>query len=265
MSLEKIADSGQCFRWNKLDEDKYRIIAFGDYLDIAQSGNKFELSCSEKEFEEIWYNYFDLDFDYGALINYVDENDKFLMDSMKFGDGMRILNQDIWETIISFIISQNNNIPRIKKGIESVCTRYGVQTQRLEQIDAYMIPEFSDIEKAGGRDTLSELGLGYRDEYIYGICDYYDKNPEFISELKKLSYDNAMKYLMSFKGIGKKVANCICLFGLHKLDACPIDVWVKKIIDEEYSGVMPAWMTHKYAGIYQQYAFYYKRSKKCST
>ena len=77
-----------------------------------------------------------------------------------------------------------------------------------------------------------------------------------------MSYDAAMKYLMSFKGIGKKVANCICLFGLHKLDACPIDVWVKKIIDEEYSGVMPAWMTHKYAGIYQQYAFYYKRSKK---
>ena len=84
MSLEKIADSGQCFRWNKLDEDKYRIIAFGDYIDIAQSGNKFGMSCSEKEFEEIWYNYFDLDFDYGALIDYVDKNDKFLMESMEF-------------------------------------------------------------------------------------------------------------------------------------------------------------------------------------
>jgi len=121
---------------------------------------------------------------------------------------------------------------------------------------------FEDIEKNGGRESLSGLGLGYRDEYIWGIFSYQKQSPGFIEELLKLDYEASMKYLMGFKGIGKKVANCICLFGLHHLDACPVDVWMKKVIDEEYGGVMPAWMTDPYAGVYQQYTFFYKREKK---
>lgn len=257
--LEQIAESGQCFRWKKLDNGKYRIPALGSYLDIAQMDNHFELSCTEEEFRNIWYNYFDLGTDYAGIIKRIDEKDVFLRTAAEYGRGIRILNQDIWETIISFIISQNNNIPRIKKGIESVCSRYMRQTDILSDTDIYMIPYLEDIEKNGGRESLSELGLGYRDEYIWGMCDFQSKSPDFIEELKTLDYNSSMKYLMEFKGIGKKVANCICLFGLHHLDACPVDVWMKKVIDEEYAGVMPSWMTDKYAGVYQQYTFFYKR------
>ncbi len=260
--LEQVADSGQCFRWRKLDEYKYRIPAFGNYVDIAQSGNHFELSCTEEEFEKIWYNYFDLGTDYGGLINRISGDDIFLKNAAEYGKGIRILNQDIWETIISFIISQNNNIPRIKKGIESLCNRYMRQTEALAGTGIYMIPYLEDIEKNGGRESLSELGLGYRDGYIWGMCGYQSHFPCFLDELKKMGYKESMEYLMKFKGIGKKVANCVCLFGLHHLDACPIDVWMKKVVDEEYGGVMPAWMTDEYAGVYQQYTFFYKREKK---
>lgn len=259
LDLEQIAESGQCFRWQKLDRNGYRIIAFGNYLDIYQDGNHFELSCTEEEFEKIWKNYFDIDTDYASLIARIDDNDKFLKEAAEYGKGIRILNQDIWEMVLSFIISQNNNIPRIKKGIEAVCSQYKVQSEYLMDTDMYMLPYPENVKKSG-RDSLLGLSLGYRDEYIWNMCDYYMENPDFTDKLKKLSYDEAMKYLMSFKGIGKKVANCICLFGLHHLDACPIDVWMKKIIDEEYNGTMPEWMTDEYAGVYQQYTFFYKRS-----
>lgn len=260
MDLEQIADSGQCFRWRKLDEYKYLIPAYGRCLTIAQKGNSFEMSCSREEFENIWREYFDLDNDYGNIIERIDRNDKFLTEAAKFGSGIRILRQDVWEVVISFIISQNNNIPRIKKGIESLCDRYGVRSQWLEDSDFCMIPEYDDIVKNGGRESLSELGLGYRDEYIWLMAKHKSENPDFIEKIMSMSYEESVKYLMEFKGIGKKVANCISLFGLHNLDACPIDVWMKKIIDEEYGGEMPLWMSDKYAGVYQQYTFFYKRS-----
>lgn len=260
--LEQIAESGQCFRWKKLDNYKYRIPAFDSYLDIAQTGSHFELSCTEEEFGQVWYNYFDLGTDYKGIVQRIDSRDKFLTSAAEYGKGIRILNQDVWETIISFIISQNNNIPRIKKGIEAVCRQYMRQSEALKNTDIYMIPYFEDIEQNGGRESLSGLGLGYRDEYIWGMCSYQSQSPGFIEELLNLDYEASMKYLMDFKGIGKKVANCICLFGLHHLDACPVDVWMKKVIDEEYGGLMPAWMTDLYAGVYQQYTFFYKREKK---
>lgn len=178
--LEQIAESGQCFRWNKLDEHKYRIPAFGSYLDIAQTGSHFELSCTEDEFEEIWYNYFDLGTDYKGIVQRIDSRDSFLISAAEYGKGIRILNQDTWETIISFIISQNNNIPRIKKGIEAVCSNYMRQSGALKDTGIYMIPYLEDIEKNGGRESLSGLGLGYRDEYIWGMCNYQNQSPGFI-------------------------------------------------------------------------------------
>lgn len=259
LNLKQIAESGQCFRWRKLDDDKYMIPAFGRCLTISQSDNRFEMSCDEKEFEEIWSDYFDLHTDYGEIIGRIDSSDKFLKAAAEYGKGIRILNQELWETIISFIISQNNNIPRIKGSIEKLCSRYNVQSPYNEDTDICMIPHLSDIEAHGGRESLSDLGLGYRDEYIWLMCNYENEHHDFEEYMRSLDYEQSLKYLMSFKGVGKKVANCICLFGLHHLDACPIDVWMKKIIDDEYGGIMPAWMTDKYAGVYQQYTFFYKR------
>ena len=111
------------------------------------------------------------------------------------------------------------------------------------------------------KEDLADLGLGYRDEYIIEAAKYYsaEKSNDYFSELK---YEETLKELMSVKGIGSKVANCVCLFGLHKLEACPIDTWMKKIIKEDYNSVMPGWMSDKWAGVYQQYVFYYKRMEK---
>lgn len=265
--LEQIADSGQCFRWRKLDEGKYLIPAYDHCVTVAQTGEKFEFSCSDKEYNQIWKHYFDLELDYGKIIEAIPADDSFLKEAAAYGSGIRILNQELWEMIISYIISQNNNIPRIKKGIEAVCERYkGVicQNDGIEDNDSmiYGFPHYEDIEKNGGRQSLSELGLGYRDEYIWLMCQFEHENSDFFEKLRGCDYGQSMKILMQHKGIGKKVANCISLFGLHHLDACPIDVWMQKIIDEEYGGVMPKWMNDRYAGIYQQYAFFYKRENR---
>ena len=267
-NLEQIADSGQCFRWRKLDEGKYLIPAYDHQVTVAQSGEKFEFSCTGEEYKKIWEHYFDMKIDYGRIIDSIDDNDTFLKEAAAYGSGIRILNQELWEMIISYIISQNNNIPRIKKGIEAVCDRYKAvickdEQDNLEKTEneIYGFPHLTDIEKNGGRQSLSELGLGYRDEYIWLMCEYEHENKVFFDNLRKCDYEQSMKMLMEHKGIGRKVANCISLFGLHHLDACPIDVWMKKIIDEEYGGIQPKWMSDRYAGIYQQYAFFYKRSK----
>ena len=266
--LEQIADSGQCFRWRKIDEGKYLIPAYDHIVTVAQSGEKFEFSCTETEYQKIWKHYFDLESDYGKIIASIDQNDTFLEEAAEYGSGIRILNQELWEMIISYIVSQNNNIPRIKKGIEALCDRYKAVICKGEQKDLenaeskiYGFPHFTDIEKNGGRQSLSELGLGYRDEYIWLMCKYEHENKDFFEKLRKCDYEQSMKMLMEHKGIGRKVANCISLFGLHHLDACPIDVWMKKIIDEEYGGIQPKWMSDRHAGIYQQYAFFYKRSR----
>ena len=122
--LEQIADSGQCFRWRKIDDGKYLIPAYDHIVTVAQSGEKFEFSCTEAEYQKIWKHYFDLELDYGKIIAAIDKNDTFLKEAAEYGSGIRILKQELWEMIISYIISQNNNIPRIKKGIEAVCDRY---------------------------------------------------------------------------------------------------------------------------------------------
>lgn len=252
-NLKQIADSGQCFRWKELESNKYRIIACGSFVDAWQDGEKIYFSCDEDEFDKVWYKYFDLDTDYAAIIAGIDENDRFLSEAAKYASGIRILNQELWEMIISFIISQNNNIPRIKNSIEKICKGFGKMIIEEE----YGFPSFAELKNVD-ISMLEGMGLGYRNRYLADIFKIaYEEMAEKISDM---DYEDAMKYLMSFNGIGKKVANCICLFGLHKVEACPIDTWIQKIIDEEYGGVMPTWMRSEFAGIYQQYAFYYKRA-----
>ena len=252
-NLEQIAESGQCFRWFKLERNKYRIIAFGKCIEVSQEGTRIFLDCSQEDFDNIWYNYFDLGTDYESIVNAVNEKDVFLRKAVCEAGGIRILNQELWEMIISFVISQNNNIPRIKKSIEYICKEIG---EKLSD-GVYCFPTYEEMKKAD-RSIISNAGLGYRDSYIIELCEKYSLDT-ILDEVSGMGYDEALKYYMSFKGIGKKVANCICLFGLHQLDACPIDTWMQKIIDEEYGGVIPEWMKGEFAGVYQQYAFYYKR------
>ena len=245
MNLYQIANSGQCFRWQQINDTTYKIPAFGKELTISQDGNTFILSCDENEWNSLWRNYFDLDTNYNEVENIIMEsNDDFLKTAYQFGSGIRILRQDLWEVIISFIISQNNNIPRIKKSIQMLCDEFDGRfptNDELLQMD------------------LSNKGLGYREEYIRNICScsIFD-----FGMLEGLTYEQSNEVLMSFKGIGEKVANCILLFGLHYLDAFPVDTHIRKIIDREYSGELPDWAFGKYAGLFQQYLFYYELNHK---
>ena len=143
-NLEQIAESGQCFRWFKIDKNKYRIIAFGKYIEVSQEGIRIFFDCSQEDFDNIWYNYFDLGTDYESIVSAVSENDIFLLKAVREAGGIRILNQDLWEMIISFIISQNNNIPRIKKSIETICK--GVGKKLSDKV--YCFPTYEEILKA---------------------------------------------------------------------------------------------------------------------
>ena len=237
MNLHQIANSGQCFRWQRINDNTYMIPANGMELIISQDGDLSTLSCDENEWNSLWKNYFDVDTDtrYNEVENIIIEsNDDFLKTAYQFGSGIRILRQDLWEVIISFIISQNNNIPRIKKSIEKLCDEVGGRFPTCHEI--------LDMD-------LSDKGLGYRDEYLIDAADWW------IWEDECPLVEEPKTELMKIKGIGEKVSNCICLFGMHQLDAFPVDVHIKRILNREYDGELPKWANSKYAGLFQQYIF----------
>ncbi|MBQ9764586.1 MAG: 8-oxoguanine DNA glycosylase [Lachnospiraceae bacterium] len=257
--LSQIADSGQCFRWKKLADERYRIIAFGKKLDVWEENEKFYFDCTKEDFDAIWYEYFDLGTDYEAVLRAIDAEDRFMINAAGASNGIRILKQELWEMIISYIISQNNNIPRIKNSIEKLSEKFG---EVLGEED-YAFPDYEGMKKLilceEDVSLLTDMGLGYRDKYICELILNSKDYASLIGDIRSYDYETAMNYLLTIKGIGKKVANCICLFGLYKIEACPVDTWIRRIIEEEYDGVAPGWTKSKYAGIYQQYAFYYKR------
>lgn len=257
MDLAQIADSGQCFRWNRLDDKSFEVIAYDKYLTIKQDGNKFDLSCDEGQWKEIWSTYLDTDTDYadiGAKIESSD--DEYLKEAYKHGQGIRILRQDLWETLISFIISQNNNIKRIKGSIEAICAKAALPLEGNAPYGKYRFPKPGELDREFFNDR--ELGLGYRDTYLADIYEYAALEPDFPKRLKTMDNEEAFKELKSFKGIGDKVANCVCLFGLHHIDAFPIDTHIKQILNRYYSGGFDFERYKGYAGIIQQYMFSYK-------
>ena len=246
MDLNQIANSGQCFRWEQINNNTYKIPAFGKEITITQHGEIFTLSCDRVEWCNVWRQYFDVETetDYDEVEKIVMEsNDDFLKAAYQFGSGIRILRQDLWEVIVSFIISQNNNIPKIKKSIQKLCDNNGSK-----------FPNVHELQNL----SFAYCGLGYREKYLRAITDeWLNWNRRYPPQ----DYEEWKTLLKSHKGIGEKVANCICLFGLHYTDVCPIDVWIKRVIDDVYNGTIPEWINKKYAGILQQYVFYYYRSK----
>ena len=250
LDLRQIAESGQVFRWKAMDpgdhETAYEIPAFGERLRIYQSKTDLRADCSEDDWNRIWRSYFDMDTDYGAVLKKIRESkDEFLIGASEKGKGIRILRQDLWEMIITFMISQNNNIPRIRNSVEKICERCGVK-------DSFPGP--------GQTDPLifddASLGLGYRAPYLKEMYVYANAHPDFLKSLLQMSYDEAFECLLSFKGIGKKVAGCICLFGLHHIDAFPIDTHIKKVLEEYYPDGFDRKAYEGFAGIVQQYMFY---------
>lgn len=253
MDLKQIAGSGQCFRWRVTGEASVNIIAFGKSLNVTQDGDEFTFDCSEEEWNEIWYDYFDLDTDYNHIEKIImSSGDEHLKESFRLGSGIRILKQELWEIVISFMISQNNNIGRITKTVELLCDRCGKVIPGSERKS---FPGLEDIDLTVFDDR--SMGFGYRADYLRGIysLESFAKEAEM---LINADYDAAMELLLKHKGIGKKVANCICLFGLHQVNAFPIDTHVKQILEKYYSGGFDFEKYRGFAGIIQQYLFYYE-------
>lgn len=252
--LQKIAESGQCFRFNRISEDSFRTISQGHVLYIKEIGaNTCELSCTEDEFASFWSDYFDLPTSYESIRKMV-KNDRFLSECVSYGNGIRILRQDKWEMLISFIISQRKSIPAIKTSVERLCALCGDSVK--EDLFAFPTP----VQILTHSSDLSGCGLGYREEYILEAASLLYENPDLLEELNSLSDDDLCEALKNFKGVGDKVASCVALFGYHRLNFFPKDVWINRALSDKYPKGFDMSLYSPFNGVMQQYIFYaYKK------
>lgn len=256
--LKMIEESGQCFRMRKITDNKFSLVAMDRYLEIEKiEKNTFRFSCSQEEFDSIWEEYFDLKTDYSKVISSVDLKDEFLTEAVNYGSGIRILKQDTWEMIVTFIISQRKSIPSIKNIVERLCVKYG-EEKEYNGTTYYTFPSY-DVLGSLELEDFQDLSMGYRDKYILKAARSFLYGEINIDYLKEANYEDAYKVLLELYGVGKKVANCVLLFGLYHIDAFPIDTWIERIINKVYDGNFPRDRYKGYEGIIQQYMFYYAR------
>lgn len=267
MDIEQIARSGQCFRMGRRAEEPgiWAVAAAEEYVEVMKEGDAFLFSCKEDKFKEKWAGYFDLKADYSVYKRSIDAGDLYLLKAAECGWGVRILNQDLWEMIVTFLISQNNNITRITGSVDKLCRTLGEERKGSGfggERTYYAFPQPEAVVRAG-MEGLSSLGLGYRDKYILEAAVKCSgaAGKAWLQSLGRADYETAHKMLMEQYGIGRKVADCICLFGLHHVGAFPVDTHVKQILEAYYPQGFPMERYKGYAGILQQYMFYYKVNK----
>lgn len=264
----KIADSGQAFRIHPIDDNHVELTAFGRYLQIASLGEgDFAFSCSKEEFDSVWYEYFDLGTDYQGAVDEIDPVDGFLNDAASFGHGIRILKQDIFESVISYIISQRRSIPSITTCVDRLSSLSGKKIE-VPSLDApfvkplkdeyYAFPTVDEASKLTS-DELNGIGAGYRTSYILSAVHDFRSGKLVPEQMMALSDDDLFEVLTSMHGVGVKVANCVMLFGFHRTGRFPVDVWIKRIEERYYDGHFDAEKYPDTAGILQQFMFYYIR------
>ena len=259
--LEKTLTCGQCFHYVK-HNDGYIVFGESSICYIEQKGNNININSKDIDY---WKKYFSLDKNYKninkVLISQCNKNnDFFAIDCINFASGIRILRQPLFETCCSYILSQQNNISRIQRMIFSLSEKYSSVSDNFDNVEYKLFPSYEDL-KFCKIENFKELGFGYRAEYLY---DFIQSWPEIQNKLLKTSdYESHFKLLKECNGIGDKVANCICLYGLNHLEAFPIDTWMKKVIDDEYTSKnRNLKLPSKNAGILQQYMFYTKRNRQ---
>lgn len=255
-SLANTLDCGQAFRWEEVESDVWHGVAFEKYLKLERLDNSTIVlyDTNEEDFNNLWYDYFDLNRDYKKIISTISTND-VLKKAAEFGKGIKILNQDPWETLCSFIISQNNNIKRIKGIIARLCENFG------EKIDGYYtFPSAEKISKLT-LDDLAVLRAGFRAKYILDAALKVSNGEVDLQNLKNLPLEQAREELIKIKGVGVKVADCALLFSHKHIDAFPKDVWIKRAMQVLFNGELPE-CANEYAGIVQQYIFFYARETK---
>lgn len=263
-----IFECGQCFRWHKQEDDSYTGVAYGKVINVKRENDKVYLNNTNlKDFEDIWSNYFDLGTNYTDIKNTLKAMDEYLDKACDFGWGIRILKQDGWEMLISFIISANNRIPMIQRAIENLSREYGTFIQVYEGKEYYAFPTPEQLSQASQED-IRACQTGFRDKYIKSTVDRIMEDKEDVSGYKELETQMCIKELSKYNGVGPKVADCIALFGMEKLDTFPVDVWVKRVMQEFYvTDEMSLPKIRQYAidkfsdlsGYAQQYLFYYAR------
>ncbi|EJO5347673.1 DNA-3-methyladenine glycosylase 2 family protein [Clostridium botulinum] len=277
--LSHIFECGQCFRWYKEDKGSYIGVAHGKVIEVEKINNDVILhNATEEDFKNIWGEYFDLYREYSE-IKYILSKDELLGKSVKFGSGIRILKQDPFEIIVSFIISANNRIPMIKRAIKNISEKWGKSIQYKDNI-YYSFPTVEELRDAT-EDELKACGVGFRAKYIKDTVnkiyqnsvekyEQYDKEYDMLW-IKKQEDDICHKMLQNYSGIGAKVADCVMLFSMQKYSAFPVDVWVKRAM--QYFYLAPDVSLKKIrdfgrekfghlSGFAQQYLFYYARENK---
>lgn len=254
-NLDLTLDCGQAFRWQKISDGEWHGVAGGRALTVAQRGNETIFSCpGESDFDAFWYDYFDLGTDYVSICNRLC-TDPHLSTAVTECNGIRILRQEPWEALCSFIISQNNNIPRIKGIVSRLCETLG---EPLGNGD-YAFPTPQSIE-AAGIAALKPLRAGFRDKYIFDAACKVASGEVDLQKCLELPLDEAEKELIKIKGVGAKVAQCTLLYGLGKKNAFPVDVWVRRVMAELYPDGLPE-CTAGAEGIAQQYLFHWRRTQ----
>lgn len=271
--LKDIFECGQCFRFNKQEDESYTGVVGNNVINVKKVDNEIHIkSVGQENLEELVINYFDLNRDYEQIKDKLSKIDENMQKSISYGKGIRILNQDLWETIISFIISANNNIPRIKGIIDRMSERYGKKII-FEGKEYYTFPTVDELSKASVED-LRALGLGFRDVRVYETTKMIKNKKVDLEQLKnEKDFNKVRNTLLTLPGVGPKVADCILLFStLKRWEAFPIDVWVRRVMNELYIKNPDETKVKKeeiekiayekfgnLAGIAQQYLFYWKR------
>ena len=271
-NLKETLECGQCFHFNMIDENEYVLTAYGHMLHIRQDDkNLIFYDTDDRTYNELWREYFDIDRNYARIKEELLAKDDKLEEAISAMSGVRILNQEFFETLISFIISQNKQIPHIKKIVADVSAKFGTYMGTYGGVDMYTFPTLEQLTNASEED-FKELKTGFRAPYIMdairrNMAGQFDEK-----ELRGMDYESCVKELMTIKGVGEKVANCVSLFGLGKKEAFPVDVWIKRIMETMYfDGVdtpkdkIAAFAKEQFGelgGFAQQYLFYYGKTIK---
>ncbi len=253
LDLAQTLDCGQSFRWALTDEG-FTGVAFDKVVTMHMDGTTLYIdNATPSDFDTIWRKYLDLDLDYGKIRQDISRIHPVLKEASQFAPGIRILQQDSWEALCTFIISQNNNIKRIKGIVQKLCVMYG---REIEQ-GYYSFPTADDLAKLEVED-LAEIKAGFRSKYIIDAAQKVSSKEVDLEKCYTMEYEQAREYLQQIKGVGVKVADCTLLFGFHRIEAFPIDVWMKKAMEKLFP-TMTAEDFGRYAGIAQQYIFHYSR------
>ena len=282
-NLKDIFECGQCFRWKKETDGSYTGIVKIGVLNISYKKDEIIIKGyidDKANLKEFVIDYLDLNIDYKKIQNDISKNDDVMKSAIKFGNGIRILNQDSWEMLISFIISAANNIPRISKCINNISIKCGKKIVipsdilkkmfefKKEENIYYMFPTPKELSKASMID-LRNCNLGFRDKYIFEATRLITNKEVDLEKIESKNYKDAKKELTKIAGVGSKVADCILLFSMKKSEAFPVDTWIKKIMNEVYVDSKNVKKINEYAfekwgtnsGIAQQYLFNYMRNK----